>query len=156
MDATGELVGGHVGKALERIKEAESRITNKTAKLVYSVMARIHEAQGDRSGRVWALREALKYEPSDVVLKHQLGVALSKLGLTEEAIAQFSEIIEQEYRKVPPRETLLVALRTRILNLKRLSRIAEAKDDLEMARELMSRYPHLKNHEVYFEDTENT
>jgi len=156
MNATGELVGGHVGKALERVKEAERRMTNKTAKLVYSVMARIHDAQGDRSGRVWALREALKYEPSDVVLKHQLGVALSKLGLTEEAVAQFSEIIEQEYRKVPPRETLLVALRTRILNLKRLTRNAEAEDDLKMARELMSRYPHLRNHEVYFEDTGDT
>jgi hypothetical protein len=44
------------------------------------VMARVHEAQSDKSGRVWTLREALKCDPADVVLKHQLGVALSKVG----------------------------------------------------------------------------
>lgn len=152
MSASGELATGNVGEALELIRQAESRITKSTGALVYSILARIQDAQHDRGARVAALQKAVEYEPDNAVLRHQLGVALSLYGRPEEAIDEFTKIIDAEKKKPHPTGTLLVALRTRILNLRRLSRNEEANADLELAKQFYGRYPHLQNDPWFAEE----
>ncbi len=143
--ASYELARNRVGVALERAAEACGRAKKKTGALCYSVKARVLDVQRDRGGRVEALGEALKFDPNDTILQHQYGVALSRVGLEREAVEQFTRIIAVEELKVPPRETLVMALTTRIINLQRLGRTAEAMQDLQRARDVVAQYPHLSH-----------
>lgn len=140
-----ELARNRVGVALDRVNEACKRATHKTGALCYSVKARIFEVQRDKKGRIMALEQALKFDPDDPVLMHQYGVALSRNGQEAAAVEQFSNIINIEEKRVPPRETLVMALTTRIINLKRLGRLDEARADIARAREIINLYPHLSH-----------
>lgn len=144
MTASFELRLGHIGKALETIAEACKRVTQKTGSLCYRIKAEIMDAQRDRSGRVEALAKAVSYDPHDPVLRHQYGVALSRAGKEADAVAQFTDIIEEEKKRSPPRDTLLAALTTRIINLQRLKRDDEAKADLRWGEQLLADFPALK------------
>jgi Flp pilus assembly protein TadD len=139
-----ELARNRVGNALERIEEACSRATHKTGGLCYTIKARILDVQWDKTGRVLALERALSYEPDDPFVRHQYGVALSRVGRTEDAVREFSRIIEAESKRVPPRETLVLALTTRIINLRRLGRDEEARKDLVDAKALIAHHAHLR------------
>jgi hypothetical protein len=141
--ASYELARNRVGVALERAAEACSRANKKTGALCYGVKARVLDVQWDRAGRVEALGQALKFDPADTILRHQYGVALSRVGLEREAVEQFTLIITSEESRVPPRETLVMALTTRIINLQRLGRTNEAMDDLRRARGIVAQFPHL-------------
>jgi len=136
-----DLARNRVGAALERISEACSRVNAKTGGLCYTVKARILDVQRDKYGRLEALSEALHYEPNDLFLRHQYGVALSRVGREEDAIREFTLIIDEESERVPLRETLIMALTTRIINLRRLGRTEEAQNDLRTARDLVARHP---------------
>lgn len=141
--ASYELARSRVGAALDRANEACSRATKKTGALCYSVKARVLDVKHDKGGRVEALARAVSYEPEDTILKHQYGVALSRAGLEKEAVDIFSAIIAAEEARPQPRETLIMALTTRVINLRRLKRDDEAEADLRRARELISVHPHL-------------
>lgn len=145
LSASYELVRERIGAASRLADVACSRANKKTGSFVYSVKARICDAQRDKVGRVGALRKAVEFDPQDVVLRHQLGVSLSRLGEPWEAIRQFSEIISQEEGRDMPSETLLMALKTRIINLRRVGDTSAAEEDLERARELLRQYPHLSS-----------
>jgi tetratricopeptide (TPR) repeat protein len=119
------------------------------------VKARILDVQWDKHGRLEALSEALRYEPNDPFLRHQYGVALSRVGREEDAIREFTLIIDQESKRVPLRETLIMSLTTRIINLRRLGRIEEARDDLRTARELVARYPQLTHSAIRLDELES-
>jgi Flp pilus assembly protein TadD len=139
-----ELARNRVGAALDRVNEACSRATAKTGALCYTIKARIFDVQWNKFGRVEALEKALSYEPGDPFLRHQYGVALSRIGREADAVREFTRIIDEETKRVPPRETLIMAITTRIINLSRLGRKEEAREDLRVARDLVVRHPHLK------------
>jgi tetratricopeptide (TPR) repeat protein len=143
--ASYELARNHVGHALERVNEACRFATKRTGSLAYGVKARILEFQHDYSGRRQALKQALEFEPENTIVRHQYGVALSRFGSTNEAIEEFTKIIKIEEMKVPPRETYMMALSTRVINLVRLGRNDEAKVDIERGKDLLARFPHLLN-----------
>lgn len=138
-----ELARNRVGVALERAIEACDRASRRTGALCYSVKARVLDVKHDKGGRVEALQRAVSFEPDDTVLRHQYGVALSRAGLEREAIDVFSAIIAAEEARAQPRETLIMALTTRIINLRRLKRDQDAESDLKRARELIAAHPHL-------------
>lgn len=140
-----ELARNQVGAALERIEEACSRADARTGALCYTVKARILDVQWDKSGRLLALEKALSYESTDPVLRHQYGVALSRVGRTQDAVMEFTKIIDLESKRIPVRETLIMALTTRIINYKRLGQFANARDDIQTAREFLVRHPHLSH-----------
>lgn len=140
-----ELARNRVGAALERIEEACSRLDARTGALCYTVKARILDVQWDKSGRLAALEKAISYESDDSVLRHQYGVALSRVGRTQDAVNEFTKIIDTESKRTPVRETLIMALTTRIINYKRLGQLADARDDIQTARQLLARSPNLSH-----------
>jgi tetratricopeptide (TPR) repeat protein len=152
--ASYELLRNHVGRALELASEACSRASKRTGALCFGIKAQVLDKQLDRGGRIIALERALAYEPGDTVLRHQYGVSLSRAGRETAAIEQFSEIIRAEEKRVPPRETLVMALTTRIINLRRLGLHKEADGDIQRARQLVSSYPQLAAAGKYLDDLE--
>jgi tetratricopeptide (TPR) repeat protein len=155
MGASYELARNRVGAALELVSEACRRATKRTGALCYTIKARVLDVQRDRVGRVQALAKALEFDPSDNVLRHQYGVALSWAGKTEQAIEEFTRIIDIERVKVPLRETLLMALKTRIINLRRLGQTAEAEADLAYAKEILAKHRHLQANAQHIADLED-
>lgn len=143
LSASFEQTRNKLGVALGYAKEACARATKKTGALAYSILARVLDAHHDKTGRLEALEHAVAFAPTDVVLKHQYGVALSRVGHTARAIDAFSEIIAVEENRVPARDTLLMALKTRIINLRRANRPKEADDDLALAKRVLAQNPHL-------------
>lgn len=141
--ASYELARNRVGVALDRATEACKHATKRTGSLCYSVKARVFDVQYDRTGRRQALKQALEFDPDDTILRHQYGVALSRSGSALEAVGEFSKIISVEETKVPPKETLVMALVTRVINLRRLGRSDEAMADIARAKDLVGRFPHL-------------
>jgi tetratricopeptide (TPR) repeat protein len=158
MSASYELNRNRIGTALSRIKEACGRADKRTGALCYAIKARIMDAQHDKAGRTQALEKALEYAPDDHITRHQYGVALSRAGRTQEAVHQFTRIIDEEKSKVPPTLQLLMALKTRIINHRRLGKHEDAKQDLQYAKNIIAANPHLAHeaHEfIEFDDAED-
>jgi hypothetical protein len=64
----------------------------------------------------------------------------------------FDEIIEEEKKKVSPQAQLLIAMKTRMINLKREGRISEVQKDLKYVDIILQMYPHLIYQRGYFEE----
>ncbi|MBW3591971.1 MAG: hypothetical protein KY393_09045, partial [Actinobacteria bacterium] len=94
-------------------------------------------------GTMESFAKALAYAEDDNVLRHQYGVALSRAGRPDEAVAEFTRIIDSEQERTPPRATLAMALTTRIINLRRLNRPGDLRADVEFGRKLLSENPQL-------------
>ena len=103
------------------------------------------EVQGKHAERFQALEKALEYQPDNNAARHQYGVALSKANRTQDAINEFSKIIDSEASKTPPSMTLLVSLKTRMINYRRMNRTEEFQRDLRWSEEILSQYPHLSS-----------
>lgn len=151
MSASYDLARNRIGQALEHITEACKRATKKTGALCFIIKARILDVQRDRYGRVDALETALKYDADDMVTRHQYGVALSRAGQTTKAIEQFDIIISKIISK-PPTTQLLMAFKTRMINLRRLSRVEDVKKDLGLVDEMLKKYAHLAQEATQFEE----
>ncbi|MEV5199682.1 RNA-binding domain-containing protein [Streptomyces sp. NPDC053720] len=143
MSASYELARNRIGQAIKFADVACARASRLSGGLAYSTKARVCDAQRDKFGRVHALRRAVEFSPTDLVLLHQLGVALSRAGETNEAIEKFTEIIIAESMRDVPSETLLMALKTRIINYRRAGLTQSAQEDLALAKDLLARHPHL-------------
>ncbi|MBO2447133.1 putative DNA binding domain-containing protein [Actinomadura barringtoniae] len=154
MSANFELARKRVGQAIKYADNACARANRFTGALAYSVKARVSDAQRDKRGQIAALRRAIEYDPQDLVLRHQYGVALSRAGETRDAIEQFSRIISIEGAKETPSETLIMALKTRIINYRRLRYNEEAEEDLARAKDLLVKYPHLSSQAHHIADLE--
>lgn len=152
MSASYDLARNRIGQALDHIEEACRRATKKTRALCFIVKARILDIQRDRDGRLRALEKALEYDPDDLVTRHQYGVALSRVSQPEQAIAQFNIIIEKEKDKAPPTRQLLVAFKTRMINLQRLGRRTEMVNDLAQVDAMLKKYQHLAEEAREFDE----
>lgn len=150
MNASYELTRHRAGNAIQYIEVACSRATKTTGALCFTIRARIMSAQRNLTGQISALQRALDYSPEDYYIRHQYGVALSKSGRTEDAIKEFSSIVEQERNKPVPTVTLLAALKARMINLKRLGRISEFDQDLKYATSILRDYVHLSSEASHF------
>ncbi len=155
MSASYELARNRVGLALDFVKNACKLTGKRTGALCYGILARVLWAQGDKRGRVDALARAVEYDPENVALRHQHGVALSWAGRPEDAIRVFDRIIEEERLRTPPRESLLMAVKTKIINLRRLGRNEEANHALEYAREVLAKNPHLNDQAGHIAELED-
>lgn len=131
--------------AVEYIKEAEKQVTKTVGKFLYATMVRIYDAIRDRTSKLESLRKELSYDTSDNIVKHQIGVELSRQGEYNEAYRVFSEIVTEEMKISPPRDTLILALKTRIINAKRLDKSDAVKSDKSLLIELIQKYPYFYN-----------
>jgi tetratricopeptide (TPR) repeat protein len=144
MSASYELVRNRVGIATDLAKAACRLADKKTGALAYTILARVYEVQHDRLATVESLKKAVTFDSTNTVICHQYGVALSRAGKSAEAIVEFTKIIEQEKLRVPSRDSLLMALKTRVINYRRLGMESDAKKDLEFAAEVLKNNPHLQ------------
>jgi len=151
MSASYDLARNRIGRALDHVEGACKLATKKTGSLCYAIKARILDVQRDRYGRIEALQKALDYDPEDMVTRHQYGVALSRARKTEEAIQEFSIIIDHEKNSIPPSMQLLMALKTRMINSRRLGRAGDVAADLAFVDGLLKRYPQLASEAREFE-----
>ena len=152
MSASYDLARNRIGLALQHIDEACKLTTKKTGALCYTIKARILDIQRDRYGRLEALVKAIDYDPDDMTTRHQYGVALSRVGRSEDAIKEFTTIIDREKCKSPPTASFLMALKTRMINLCRLGRKKEMRSDLEVADKCFRKYAHLAREAQQFEE----
>ena len=150
MSASFELARNRIGDALNYVGEACKRASSKTGALCYTIKARILDAQRDRNGRVAALEKALEFDREDTVVRHQYGVALSRAGRTEEAIQEFSTIIDKDSMRAVPTTQSLMALKTMIINLQRLGREEDVNRDLALVKDIIRRCPHLAGEVRHF------
>ncbi|MFH1178657.1 MAG: RNA-binding domain-containing protein [bacterium] len=152
MSASYELARNRIGDALSFIEIACSRAVKKTGALCYTIKAQIMDAQRHKNERVSALAKALEYAPEDQVIRHQYGVALSRAGNTETAISEFTAIIDAEKMKPTPTVQMLIALKTRMINLRRLDRDDELQRDRVTVMEIFKKYPHLAGEAYQFDE----
>ncbi|MEE9586306.1 MAG: NB-ARC domain-containing protein, partial [Nitrososphaerales archaeon] len=152
MSASYDLARNRIGLALQHIDKACKLTTKKTGALCYTIKARILDIQRDRYGRLEALVKAIDYDPDDMTTRHQYGVALSRVGRSEDAIKEFTTIIDREKCKSPPTASFLMALKTRMINLCRLGRKKEMRSDLEVADKCFRKYAHLAREAQQFEE----
>lgn len=152
MSASYELARNRVGNAISFTEKACSCATKKTGALCYTIKARVLDVQRDRNGRVEALKKALEYASDDAVLRHQYGVALSRAGDPVGAIKEFDTIIDAEKAKPAPSLQTIVAMKTRMINLKRLNRMEDCRKDLEKVKELFKNYPYLSSEAYQFNE----
>lgn len=150
LSASYELARNRIGNAINFADEACKRATKKTGALCHTIRARIFDIQHDRSGRVSALEKAIAYDPDNLILRHQYGVSLSRAGRPNDAINEFSNIIEKESAKVTPTMQLLMALKTRMINAKRLGDEDILQKDLVRVKEIFRQYPHLASEADHF------
>lgn len=155
MSASYELARNRVGLALEYAKKACGLSNGKTGELCYTILARVLDVQRDKVGRVEALRKALEFNPDDMITRHQYGVALSRCWRTQDAVNEFSKMIDYESRQVPKSETYLMALKTRVINYRRLGMHSLANDDIKTAKTVLAENPHLKRHAHHIYDLDS-
>lgn len=150
MSASYELARNRIGNALGFANEACSRANKKNGALCYTIKARILDVERNRIGRADALAKAVGYDPNDYIVRHQYGVALSRISKPEEAIQQFTIIIQNEHKKTPPSLQMLMALKTRMINLKRINRKDDLLLDLKLVSEIFRTYPTLSSEAEHF------
>ncbi len=141
MSASYELEQGHIGKALDFIQIACTITNSPTGALCFTIKAKILDAQHDKYGRVSSLERALEFASDDPVLRHQYGVALSKVGRTDDAIEQFTQILDPSKDLSPKQE--IITLTTRALNYQRIGREDEARLDEERIERIRRDHPYL-------------
>lgn len=143
----------NIGEAHELMERAAQRCTRQTGYYVYFNWAKIYDQCRDRHGRILCLRKALEYEPNHTIAQHSLGVALSQTRQFDEALKIFEGIIQDELSKPEgPSESLIYALKTKIITLQHAGSSESAKTALCEALEMVNRYGNLQHLAYQFEE----
>lgn len=146
---------GNIGEAIGFMEEAAKRCTNQTGFYVYFNWARVYDATHDRGRRASCLRKALQYEPDHTVARHSLGVALSRDGQHDEALQIFDRIIEDELAKPQgPSDSLVYALKTKLITLRRAGKCDTASAFQKQALELVRSRPEVRHLAYQLEEEE--
>jgi hypothetical protein len=154
ISAKAELEQNRIGSAIDFIEIACHRATKKTGAFVYGIKAKILEGQRNWFGQVEALHKAVDYDPANSVVRHQLGVALSRTGRNEEAIRQFDMILAEEFARSMPTRQVFYALKSKIISLKKAGRHAEIESSLREARRILATNPHFESEAFHFAEFE--
>jgi tetratricopeptide (TPR) repeat protein len=134
------------GEAIEAMKQASQYCTKKTGYYVYFSLSRVYNQIRDRSNRIKYLQKALEYEPTHIIGRHSLGVALSQTRNFDEALRIFEDIIRDELaRPEGPSESLVYAYNTKIITLQRAKRDIEAKEVFQSAMKELERHEGTKS-----------
>lgn len=146
-----ELQGNE--EAIQFISQAEKRITKLTGFYVYYNLADVYGRMKEWNNKVYYLKEALKFEPDNTMAQHALGVALGHLQRHEEALRIFEGIIEKELSKqYGPSNSLIYAVNTKIISLKKIGRIQEV---IPFVDKTISRLKVMKGNDYIIEQIEN-
>jgi tetratricopeptide (TPR) repeat protein len=141
-----KLSMGHVGEAIRLAERATAYVTRKTGFWVYYNLSQIYAAEKNRDKVEYCLRKALEYSPKHTIARHQLGVAVSKLGKYDEADRIFDELIADELaRPSGPSDSLVIAYKTKLISMVKAGRKVEASQVLDMAIRETARWPYLAN-----------
>jgi len=127
--AYGELKShrGQSSAAMGMIEKAKRMTTNKTGFHVYFWGGKICSKMHNEVDAVKYLKKALEYEPDNVLARHALGVALSKIGNFDESLRIFDEIIENDLKRAGgPSNSLVYAMKTKIITLRHAGQMEEA------------------------------
>lgn len=144
---------GQIGESLDLLNDAAKRCNKKSGFYVYYNLSKVYDSIRDRNKVKDCLLKALKYYPKHSVARHQLGVVTSRLGKFDEAIEIFNDLIKDELNQPSgPSETLLYAYKTKIINLKKSGRIKQAEEELEIARNEISRWTYLSKKSYELDD----
>ncbi|MGV7976590.1 MAG: NB-ARC domain-containing protein [Anaerolineaceae bacterium] len=146
-------------EAIDFIIKALPKITKKSGFFIYYNLAEVYGQMKEWKQKVKYIKEAMKYETSPYLFtlaQHSLGVALGKTGDHIEAIQNFDQIIEREFKKDYLSKSFIVAARTKKISLNRTnpSKTKEYLNDLIMrckqhdsAETVVEELIHIRDHE---------
>lgn len=139
------------------MKRAEGKVNKRIGFYFYFNFAKVYGEQRDWPNRVRCLRAALKYEPNQIMARHSLGVALGRMNEHEEAIKVFDGIIEHELeRAIGPTDSLVIALRTKIISLRRMKKVKTARAAIDDVLQRLDKYPGLESIKLKVRELKNS
>lgn len=144
MSAGFEISRHRVGFAIGFAQEACKRASKKTGKLCNLTLARALEIQNDKNGALGAIERALEYDEKDVGLRFRYARLLWQVRRLEKAVLELTNVIEVEKKEDPARQLLLDAYRLRIICYTKQGQNDAADRDVESAKEVLRRNPHLQ------------
>ena len=150
--AQNELQRGRISVAENLIKKSFEFVNKSTGGFCYSIAGDISDNQRNRKQTVDYRATAIKFEPNNMILRHKYGLSLGRLDRHIEAIKEYDYIIDFEKFKELPGRQILFALRTKIISLKKMNSIFQAKESFHEANLILDKFPHLSDQRQYYAD----
>ncbi|MBP1467372.1 tetratricopeptide repeat protein [Candidatus Chloroploca sp. M-50] len=134
---------GQVGESIRLMEEASNRCNKDTGFFVYYNLGKVYDEIRNREQVERCLRKALEYQPENFIARHQLGVVTSRLGKFQEADGIFDDLIKDQLSRIYPSDTLIIAYKSKIINLRKSGQYNLAKKTVQVALENARKFAHL-------------